>query len=157
MTKPNAGLAELGPLSRLIGTWRGEGRGTWGTASFGYLEELEFAHAGKPYLLYAQRTRSSDDGRPLHAERGFWRAADGEVELVIAQGIGIAETSLGTWDGDTLSTTSTGLLLTASAKPVTAVRRTYAIDGDVLLCTMEMSTTGGDVLPHLEARLERTR
>jgi hypothetical protein len=48
-------------------------------------------------------------------------------------------------------------LLTASAKPVTAVRRTYAIDGDVLLCTMEMSTAGGDVLPHLEARLERTR
>lgn len=157
MTKPSAGIAELGPLSRLIGAWRGEGRGAWGTAVFGYLEELEFAHAGKPHLVYTQRTRSSDDGRPLHAERGFWRAADGAVELVIAQGIGIAETSLGRWEGDTLSATSTGLLLTASAKPVTAVRRTYTIDGDVLLCVMEMSTSGGDVLPHLEARLERSR
>ena len=157
MTSADQATAGLGGLAHLIGQWRGTGSGTWEGTHFGYLEELEFTHAGKPHLVYTQRTRSSDDGRPLHAEMGFWRAAGDDVELVIAQGIGVAELSLGTWAGETLTATSIGLMLTSSAKPVTAVRRTYSVRGDLLLCALEMSTTGGDVLPHLEARLERTR
>jgi hypothetical protein len=146
---------ELGPLARLAGSWRGEGSGRWGDARFGYVEEIELVHAGKPHLVYAQRTRASDDGRPLHGERGFWRVAGGAVELVIAQGIGIAEISVGRWDGDTLRTHSSAVLLSPSAKPVTSVVRSYEIRGDLLLCTLAMSTDGGGVLPHLEARLQR--
>jgi hypothetical protein len=152
----NAPPPELGRLAALIGTWRGDGRGTWGEARFGYVEELEFTHAGKPQLMYAQRTRAADDGRPLHAERGFWRVAGEGVELVIAQGIGVAEISIGHWDGDgVLRARSASLALTPTAKPVTAVARTYQVTDDELVCTMQMSTDGGDVLPHLEARLLR--
>jgi hypothetical protein len=154
-TPPAVAADELGPLARLAGSWRGQGSGRWGHARFGYVEELEFVHAGKPHLVYAQRTRASDDGRPLHGERGFWRVAGDAVELVIAQGIGVAEISLGHWDGDTLHARSSAMLLTPSAKPVTSVLRTYEIRGDLLLCTLAMSTDGGDVLPHLEARLQR--
>jgi THAP4-like, heme-binding beta-barrel domain len=157
MTHAPGPADQIGRLSRFIGTWRGPGRGRWGAARFDYVEELEFIHAGKPHLFYGQRTHASDDGRPLHAERGFWRLAGDAVELVIAQGIGVAETSLAAWDGDILRAHSTALLLTPTAKPVTAVQRTYEPHGEILLCTLEMSTDGGDVLPHLEARLERVR
>jgi hypothetical protein len=149
--------AELGSLASLVGLWRGEGHGTWGDAVFDYVEELEFVHRGKPHLVYSQRTRASDDGRPLHAESGFWRAAGDRVELVVAQGIGIADVSVGTWEGDTLHAVSTALALTPTAKQVTAVRRSYRLRADELVCTLEMSTTGGGVLPHLQSRLARVR
>jgi hypothetical protein len=157
MTQSPAPPIELGKLARFTGSWRGEGSGRWGSARFGYVEELEFVHAGKPHLVYAQRTRAADDGRPLHGERGFWRLAGDAVELVIAQGIGVAEMSIAEWDGDVLRSRSTALLLTPTAKRVTGVRRVYQVSGDTMLCTLEMSTDGGDVLPHLEARLERVR
>ena len=140
----------------MVGRWRGDGRGRWAEARFDYLEELDFVHAGKPQLMYQQRTRAGDDGRPLHAERGFWRVAGEGVELVIAQGIGVAEISLARWNGDhTLAASSSSLQVTPSAKRVTGVARTYEIRGDVLLCTLAMSTDGGELLAHLEARLER--
>lgn len=152
------GLAphELGRLAGFIGTWRGDGHGQWGDARFDYVEELEFTHAGKPHLVYAQRTRASDDGRPLHAERGYWRLAGDEVELVLAQGIGVAEISIGSWEADNLlRTRSWSLQVSPSAKPVTAVVRTYQVQGRTIVCSMQMATVGGDVLPHLEARLQR--
>ncbi len=41
--------------------------------SFAYVEEISFVHVGKPWLLYAQRTRHATEDRPLHAETGYWR------------------------------------------------------------------------------------
>ena len=157
MSAPLASPAELGRSAGLLGTWRGEGHGRWGGARFDYVEELEFVHRGKPHLVYAQRTRAADDGRPLHAESGFWRVgADADsVELVLAQGIGVAEVSVGRWNVDVLRTRSAVLGLTPTAKPVTAVVRTYQLSRDVLACTLEMATDGGDVRPHLEATLRR--
>lgn len=52
--------------SRLVGTWRGEGRGEFPTiAPFHYTKEVTFTDVGKPFLHYVQRTWSYA-GDPMH-------------------------------------------------------------------------------------------
>ena len=112
--------SELQPLAGLLGTWRGEGAGRYPTISpFRYGEEVRFWHVGKPFLAYAQRTWSLDDGRPLHAESGYWRAKPGgEVELVLAHPTGIVEVQEGRLDGTRIELRSTTMAGTATAKQV---------------------------------------
>src|ERR1700753_4411490 len=111
-------LEELAPL---LGTWAGRGAGEYPTIQpFEYLEEVVFAHVGKPFLAYAQKTRAVADGRPLHAETGYLRVPQpGHVELVLAHPNGITEIEVGTYSvaGSVIeiemSTTSAGLAPTA--------------------------------------------
>lgn len=152
------GLTVLAPL---LGTWAGTGAGEYPTIpSFGYLEEITFGHVGKPFLAYGQKTRATDDGRPLHAETGYLRVPSaGRVELVLAHPTGVTEIQEGvlTVGGDVLELelTATSIGLTASAKDVAALSRSFCIDGDELTYTLRLGAVGQPLQHHLAATLHR--
>ncbi len=153
----------MATLAPLLGTWTGEGEGEYPTiASFGYLEEVTFGHVGKPFLSYAQKTRAADDGRPLHAETGYLRVpSPGRVELVVAHPTGITEIQEGaltvTAAGLDLELVATSIGLTSSAKDVTALSRSFHLEGDVLTYTLRLGAVGQPLQHHLAATLHRKR
>lgn len=152
---------DLEALAPLLGAWAGRGAGKYPTIQpFEYLEEVVFSHVGMPFLAYAQKTKAVADGSPLHAETGYLRApAPGRVELVLAHPNGITEIEVGSYTvtGDLieieLATTSIGL--TPTAKEVTALGRTFRIDGDQLSYSMRMAAVGQPLQDHLDAVLHR--
>jgi THAP4-like, heme-binding beta-barrel domain len=154
---------DLEALAPLLGTWAGQGEGKYPTIQpFRYLEEVVFAHVGKPFLAYAQKTKAVADGRPLHAETGYLRVPQpGHVELVLAHPNGITEIEVGNYSvsGDQieveLSTTAIGL--TPTAKEVAALGRSLRIDGDKLSYTVRMGAMGQPLQDHLAAVLRRQR
>lgn len=154
---------DLAALAPLLGTWAGQGSGKYPTIPpFDYLEEVVFAHVGKPFLAYGQKTKAVADGKPLHAETGYLRVPQpGHVELVLAHPSGISEIEVGTYSvtGDLIemqmSTTTVGL--TPSAKEVTALGRSFRIDGDELSYTVQMGAVGQPLQDHLAAVLHRQR
>ena len=148
---------EIEPLAGLLGTWRGEGAGEYPTITgFAYGEEVRFWHVGKPFLAYVQRTWSLEDGRPLHAESGYWRAKPGgTVEVVLAHPTGIVEVQEGRLDGGRIELRSTTMASTATAKEVTALHRRFDLDGDRLAYTVDMAAVGQPLQHHLAAELRR--
>lgn len=154
---------DLAALAPLLGTWAGKGAGEYPTIEpFDYLEEVEFSHVGKPFLAYGQKTKAAADGKPLHAETGYLRVPQpGRVELVLAHPSGITEIEVGTYavTGDVidieLSTTDVGL--TPTAKEVTALGRSFRVDGDELSYSVRMGAVGQPLQHHLAAVLRRQR
>lgn len=152
---------DLVPLAPLLGTWAGRGEGEYPTIEpFGYLEEVVFGHTGKPFLTYVQRTRAADDGRPLHTETGFLRAArPGQAEWVLAHATGVTEIQEGSVTAGNgtvdLDLISTSIALTSSAKEVNSVCRTVHVDGDTLTYALRMAAVGEHLQHHLSATLHR--
>lgn len=154
----------LAHVAGLLGSWSGEGAGEYPTIEpFRYAETITFGHVGKPFLAYGQRTRALVDGSPglpLHAETGYWRfPSAGRVEVVIVHPTGVTEIEEGTLvlDGRAtvvdLGTSTVGL--TATAKSVTAIERSFRIEGDRLEYTVRMAAVGLPLQHHLAATLHR--
>lgn len=158
---------DLAPLAVLLGTWSGRGSGEYPTIDpFDYDEVISFAHVGKPFLAYQQRTTAADpplSGRPLHAEAGYWRVPEpGAAELVLAHPTGLTEVLTGfvAPNAPGSATTvvdlrSTAIAATATAKEVTRTERTFEITGEVLRYTFRMAAVGQPLQHHLAATLMR--
>jgi len=149
---------DVAPLSFLLGSWIGEGAGQYATIEdFSYGEEVRISHVGKPFLAYTQRTWSLDDGRPLHAESGFWRLTGRtRVELVIAHPTGVVEVEEGELSGTSIALATTATAKTGSAKDVEQLTREVRVLHDELLYHLQMAAVGQPLQPHLTARLTRT-
>jgi hypothetical protein len=129
--------------------------------TFEYLEEITFADGGvKPFLAYTQRTKAVDDGRPLHAESGFLRWANGAPELVIASPTGVAEVHIGSVDvvdaGVDLLLRTITVAASPTAKRVDSVERRLRLRGDVLDYELHMAAVGEPHQLHLTATLHRS-
>jgi hypothetical protein len=146
---------DVAPLGFLLGSWMGEGKGFYPTiAPFEYGEEIRVSHVGKPFLAYTQRTWALDDGRPLHAETGFWRMAGPDrVELVVAHPNGHAEVSEGSLRGASLMLSSTAVVATSTAKEVLGIERDLQVDGETLTYDLRMAAVGQPLEGHLRAEL----
>jgi hypothetical protein len=154
---------DLAALAPLLGAWAGRGAGKYPTIQpFDYLEEIVFSHVGKPFLAYAQKTKAAADGKPLHAETGYLRVPQpGHVELVLAHPSGVTEIEVGTYSvtGDLveMEMSSTAIGLAPTAKEVTALGRSFRIDGDELSYSVQMGAVGQPLQDHLAAVLHRQR
>ncbi|MEX2558015.1 MAG: FABP family protein [Actinomycetota bacterium] len=148
---------DVEPLAFLLGTWSGEGKGSYPTIdSFAYLEEIRFWHTGKPFLFYEQKTKHPVKGFPMHAEVGYWRPqAGGRIEILFTHPTGIAEIQEGTIDGTTIDVASKTVARTTTAKEVVALERTFTVDGDVLRYEVRMAAVGVPLTHHLAAELKR--
>lgn len=157
---------DVAALAPLLGGWSGRGAGEYPTIeAFEYDETVTFGHVGKPFLAYQQKTVAADDGRPMHAETGYWRIPSaGLAEIVIAHPTGITEVLEGfaapnsAGDTDTLiiDVRSCAIASTSTAKEVTRTERTFEITGDTLRYTMRMAAVGQPLTHHLSATLHRT-
>ena len=150
---------DVAGLAFLLGTWRGNGTGSYPTIeSFAYRETVTFAHVGDAWLSYLQESWSPG-GEPLHFERGFMRpgATPGDVELVLAHPIGVTEVAHGRVEGGEirLRGEELGIARAATGSDVRGLERRYRVDGDALGYEIDMATGTTPMTLHLAGSLRR--
>ena len=160
MDTPVTTAPNLTPVASLLGTWKGEGAGSYPTIDdFSYYEEITFTDVGKPFLPYVQKTRGPS-GAPMHTETGYLRVpGDGTAEFVLAQPTGQTELCEGTvhTDGDTVVLEfRSSLLNSATAKQVSSTHRRYEFVGDTVTATFAMAAVGQPMTHHLRSQLRRS-
>ena len=144
---------DLAPISWLVGRWAGQGSGQYPTtADFEYREESTWTHVGKPFLAYTQATWATDDGRPLHGERGFLRVAGGALELVLAHSNGIGEVAVAELSSSP-HFRSVSVNGAPSAKEVSSLERRLWLEAGVLHYELGMGAVGVTHQIHLRAAL----
>ncbi|MDH3517720.1 MAG: FABP family protein [Acidimicrobiia bacterium] len=149
---------DLEPLTFLVGTWHGWGHGEYPTIEdFDYEEEISFIPGpGKPFLAYAQHTRNTHSGDPLHSETGYLRpSGSGRVEMVLAQPSGLVEVHTGSLEGQHLHLRSVVVEGTPTAKDVSDVERHIEVEGDHLSYRLALAGVGHGLTTHLVAELTR--
>ena len=158
VVKPQAPLhPACEPLAALLGFWRGRGQGSYPNVKpFAYLEEVSFAHVGKPFLVYSQKTVNPETNQPMHSEFGYWRpVGDGSLEVVLIHPTGVTEVTEGSFQeieaeseqvgaernfeqarteangpqrNLMIQLRSTSIGLTGTAKEVTQLNRVFTLD-----------------------------
>ena len=150
----------LSPIAFLLGEWEGRGEGHYPTIdAFTFTERLTFAHVGKPFVSYLQRTHGAG-GAPMHTEAGYLRVtgsapgAEGHtVEMVVAQPTGVTEVLAGTVVDDDVRLHSHDIGLTPTAKVVTGVERRFRLHGSRLAVDTSMAAVGEPLTHHLSSEL----
>ncbi|HZG94336.1 MAG TPA: FABP family protein [Mycobacteriales bacterium] len=157
MTTPTPVHDAVQPIAYLLGTWRGEGVGSYPTIEdFAYGEELTFRHNGKAFVAYSQRSWSLDDGRPLAAESGYFRPQPGgSIEVVMSRPTGFVEIYVGTVEGRKIELATDLVARTRTAKEVTGLKRLYGMVGVELMYALDLAAVGQPLQSHLSARLQR--
>ena len=149
-------MTSLDDVAAWIGTWRGEGDGSYPTIeSFHYTEELVLAQVpGRPVVAWSSRARDTA-GQPRHAESGFLRLLDDGVELVLAHNFGTVEVAVGRLAGGHLELDTHAITRTPSAKVIESIRRRYTLDADTLDYEIAMAAVAVPLTHHLRATLTR--
>ncbi|EYU33808.1 hypothetical protein ABFS82_08G158800 [Erythranthe guttata] len=145
------------PLSYLLGTWRGQGEGSFPTISpFKYSEELQFSHSpNKPVIAYSSKTWKLNSGEPMHSESGYWRPKnDGTIEVVVAQSNGLVEVQKGTYDAEQRSVKLKSALV-GNASKVKEINRVFEMVNGELAYVVEMATNLTSLQTHLKALLKK--
>jgi hypothetical protein len=157
---------DLMPVSWLLGTWHGNGKGEYPTTEpYAFEQEAVFAHDGRAFVHYFSRTWVTDESGerigPGDLETGFLRmGSDTEgdgypLELVLAHPTGYAEVWYGSVDGPRLTLATDVVARTSTAKDYTAGQRMYGlVEGD-LMYAYDMAAMDQPMQSHAWGRLAR--
>jgi hypothetical protein len=149
---------DVGPLTVLIGTWRGYGTGEYPTMeTFPFEEETRFWHAGAGFLYYHLRSWSPDSEAHLHSELGFWRSLPGGgVDVTLAHPLGLTEVAEGTIRDGVIALASTSVERTPqNASSVVALERRYSVSENEIAYEVMMATDEVPLALHITGRLRR--
>lgn len=151
-------------LLPLVGVWRGEGEASHPSMaeSYRFLQQVTFAHDGRPFLYYESRSwrldgEGGDVVEPALREVGFWRPQpDDSIELLLVHSSGVSEMFFGNPRGKTTWELSTDAIIrTPTAEDVTAASRLYGVVDGALAYVEERATSEHELQPRLSAKLDR--